>query len=61
MYDMTKLTRKIKFSNVDVVPSSGRAGGLALFWLEDGKMSILDKNRWFYHCMCYTLTKIKPN
>lgn len=49
--EIKKLARKLNFVNQEVVPTRGRAGGLALLWQESLNLIVIVKDKWLMHCI----------
>lgn len=48
--DTNILANKLKYDNMDGIPATGFAGGIALFWHKNYKIRILSKDKSFIHC-----------
>lgn len=48
--DIKRISKRLKFDNLSVIPTIGPAGGLALLCQETIELYVLLSDRWYLHC-----------
>lgn len=48
---MNNLAKKLKFDRLEGVPAVGKAGGIALLWQSECNIRVIEKKKYFIHCV----------